>query len=179
NLYKAVISIKDGTKTLYQTSDKFGFRTIEIRKGDGIYVNGVKIKMKGVNRHDWWPTTGRSVSPEIDLNDVKLIKEMNMNAVRCSHYPPDKSFLNYCDSLGLYVLDELAGWQKAYNTRVGEKLVREMVIRDVNHPSIIFWSNGNEGGHNFDLIDDYAKYDLSNRTVIHAHHRPGNAINGI
>jgi hypothetical protein len=179
NLYRVNVSIKNAGKIIYQTTQKFGFRTIEIRKQDGIYVNGVKIKMKGVNRHVWWPETGRCVNPGIDLNDVKLIKEMNMNAVRCSHYPPDQTFLQYCDSLGLYVLDELAGWQKAYSTKAGEKLVKEMVIRDANHPSIIFWSNGNEGGHNFNLDDDYGKYDLSNRPVIHAHHRPGNAFNGI
>ncbi|UZJ65991.1 hypothetical protein OKW96_07730 [Sphingobacterium sp. KU25419] len=76
-------------------------------------------------------------------------------------------------------MDELAGWQKAYHTSVGKKLVKEMVIRDVNHPSIILWSNGNEGGHNKELIDEYKKYDLSGRKVIHAHHRPGNQINGI
>ncbi|HEX8315531.1 MAG TPA: glycoside hydrolase family 2 TIM barrel-domain containing protein, partial [Flavisolibacter sp.] len=179
NLYKVNVFLKDGTKTAYQTSEKFGFRTIEVRKQDGIYVNGTKIKMKGVNRHVWWPETGRCVNPEIDLADVKLIKEMNMNAVRCSHYPPDKSFLNYCDSLGLYVLDELAGWQKAYSTKAGAPLVKEMVMRDANHPSIIFWSNGNEGGHNRELDDDYGQHDLSNRTVIHGHHRPGNAFNGI
>lgn len=179
NLYKVNVYLKNGTKTIYQTSEKFGFRTIEVRKQDGIYLNGVKIKMKGVNRHVWWPETGRCVNPEIDLEDVKLIKEMNMNAVRCSHYPPDKSFLNVCDSLGLYVLDELAGWQKAYSTKAGAPLVKEMVIRDANHPSIIFWSNGNEGGHNKELDDDYSLYDLSNRTVIHGHHRPGNAFNGI
>ena len=75
---------------------------------------------------------------------------MNMNAVRCSHYPPDKNFLRVCDSLGLYVIDELAGWQKAYSTEAGRPLLREMVMRDANHPSIIFWSNGNEGGHNKD-----------------------------
>ena len=179
NLYRVNLYIKNEGTSIYQTSDKFGFRTIEIRKQDGIYVNGTKIKMKGVNRHVWWPESGRSVNARIDLMDVKLIKEMNMNAVRCSHYPPDKSFLNFCDSLGLYVLDELAGWQKAYSTKAGAPLVKEMVIRDANHPSIIFWSNGNEGGHNFDLDDDYGKYDLSNRPVIHAHHRPGNAFNGI
>jgi hypothetical protein len=127
----------------------------------------------------WWPETGRCVSPEIDLMDVKLIKEMNMNAVRCSHYPPDQSFLNFCDSLGLYVLDELAGWQKFYSTKAGEPLVREMVIRDANHPSIIFWDNGNEGGTNKELDDDFGMYDFSNRPVIHPHHRPGNAFNGI
>jgi hypothetical protein len=179
NIYKVNVSFVAGGKSVHQVSDKFGFRTIEIRKGDGIYLNGAKIKMKGVNRHVWWPETGRAVNAEIDLMDVKLIKEMNMNAVRCSHYPPDKSFLNICDSLGLYVLDELAGWQKAYSTKAGEKLVKEMVIRDANHPSIIFWSNGNEGGHNFALDDDYGKWDLSNRPVIHGHHRPGNAFNGI
>jgi len=179
NLYSANFSLKIGGKTVYQASGKFGFRTIEIRRGDGIYLNGVQIKMKGVNRHVWWPETGRCINPQIDLMDVKLIKEMNMNAVRCSHYPPDQTFLDICDSLGLYVLDELAGWQKYYSTAAGTPLVKEMVIRDANHPSIIFWSNGNEGGHNKELDDDYGMYDFSNRTVIHCHHRPGNAFNGI
>jgi hypothetical protein len=93
---------------------------------------------------------------------------MNMNAVRCSHYPPNKTFLETCDQLGLYVLDELAGWQKPpYDTPVGKKLVKEMVIRDVNHPSILFWNNGNEGGWNTDLDDDYALYDPQARPVLH------------
>lgn len=179
NLYRVVLSVKDGDAMVYQTAEKFGFRTIEVRHQDGIYINGTKIKMKGVNRHVWWPETGRTVNPEIDLADVKLIKQMNMNAVRCSHYPPDRSFLNICDSLGLYVLDELAGWQKAYSTQAGAPLVKEMVVRDVNHPSVIFWSNGNEGGHNFALDSHYGRYDLSKRPVIHAHHKPGNAFGGI
>ncbi|MDX8339383.1 glycoside hydrolase family 2 TIM barrel-domain containing protein [Draconibacterium sp. IB214405] len=179
NRYSVKVSLKEGTTTKYALSEKFGFRTIEIREGDGIYLNGVKIKMKGINRHVFWPETGRCSNARIDLNDVKLMKEMNLNAVRCAHYPPDKSFLNFCDSLGLYVLDELAGWQNAYDTESGEKLVREMVIRDVNHPSIILWSNGNEGGTNKELDDDYDIYDPSKRPVIHAHHRPGNDYNGI
>ncbi len=178
-LYKAVVSLKEGTKTLYQTTEKFGFRAIEVRHGDGIYVNGVQIKMKGANRHVFWPETGRTVNPQIDLMDVTLLKEMNMNAVRCSHYPPDVSFLNLCDSLGLYVLDELSGWQKAYSTKAGEPLVKEMVTRDLNHPSIIFWDNGNEGGTNKELDDDFTKWDFQQRPVIHPHHRPGNAFNGI
>ncbi|RAW02230.1 glycoside hydrolase family 2 TIM barrel-domain containing protein [Pseudochryseolinea flava] len=179
NLYTIRVTLQKGSRMIHQVTDKFGFRTIAIRSGDGIYVNDVKIKMKGVNRHVWWPETGRTINRNIDLNDVLLMKEMNMNAVRCSHYPPDKSFLRICDSLGLYVIDELAGWQKAYSTETGLKLVKEMVIRDVNHPSIIFWSNGNEGGHNKELDDDYHLYDLSKRPVIHAHHRPGNHFNGI
>ena len=179
HLYKARFVLSAGQKTLFETEEKFGFRTIGIRHGDGVYLNGVKIKFKGVNRHCFWPESGRTLSREIDLMDVRLIKEMNMNAVRCSHYPPDAGFLDLCDSLGLYVLDELAGWQNAYDTEVGEKLVREMVIRDVNHPSVIFWSNGNEGGTNKELDDDFALYDPSDRPVIHAHHRPGNDFNGI
>lgn len=179
NLYKVRFSLVQGGKTTHLVSDRFGFRTIEIRRGQGIFINGTQVKMKGINRHVWWPETGRCINPKIDLMDVRLIKQMNMNAVRCSHYPPDKSFLNLCDSLGLYVIDELAGWQKAYSTRAGAPLVKEMVQRDANHPSIIFWSNGNEGGHNPELFDDFGLYDFSNRPVIRAHHRPGNTYNGI
>jgi len=177
--YSVRISVKDGKELLYSTTQKFGFRTIEIRPGDGIYLNGTKIKMKGINRHAFWPETGRSLNDQINLDDVKLIKSMNMNAVRCSHYPPDQVFLDYCDSLGLYVLDELAGWQNAYATAPGKKLVKEMVIRDLNHPSIIFWTNGNEGGTNKELDKDFTLYDKSARPVIHPHHKPGNDYNGI
>ncbi|CAM3734625.1 glycoside hydrolase family 2 TIM barrel-domain containing protein [Mucilaginibacter galii] len=179
NLYKVNVALKSGGSTIYQTTEKFGFRTIEIRKGDGIYINGVNVKMKGINRHSWWPETGRTLNDDIQLMDVKLMKEMNMNAVRMSHYPPDKKFLEICDSLGLYVLDELAGWQKAYSTAAGKKLVKEMVLRDENHPSIIFWDNGNEGGTNKELDQEFVKYDFSKRPVIHPHHKPGNAFNGI
>jgi len=179
HLYHVRVSLKSENRLLYQTMERFGFRTIQIRRGDGIYLNGTQIKMKGINRHVFWPETGRSVNAVIDMEDVRLIKEMNMNAVRCSHYPPDVSFLDICDSLGLYVLDELAGWQKAYSTAAGRPLVKEMVTRDANHPSIIFWDNGNEGGTNKELDNDFSKYDLSNRPVIHPHHKPGNEFNGI
>jgi len=180
NLYRFRLSLRDKKgKVLHRLVERFGFRSIEVRQGDGIYINGRKIKFKGINRHCIWPETGRSLNPEIDLMDVKLIKEMNMNAVRCSHYPPDVSFLDLCDSLGLYVIDELAGWHNAYDTEVGEELVKEMVIRDVNHPSVIFWSNGNEGGTNPELDDDFHKWDPSRRPIIHPHHRPGHAFSGI
>jgi hypothetical protein len=179
NLYRLRISLRKGDQTVYTQMEKFGFRTIEIRRGDGIYLNGVQVKMKGTNRHCFWPETGRTLSNDIQLQDVLLLKEMNMNAVRCSHYPPDRRFLELCDSLGLYVLDELAGWQKYYATGTGRKLVKEMVLRDRNHPSIIFWDNGNEGGTNKELDTEFARWDLSHRPVIHPHHRPGNAFNGI
>lgn len=180
NVYDAKITLNDAAgKTLYEVNDKFGFRTIEIRHGQGVYINGVQVKFKGVNRHCFWPETGRTLSNDEQLTDALLLKEMNMNAVRCSHYPPDKYFLHLCDSLGIYVLDELAGWQKFYSTRAGEPLVKEMIVRDMNHPSIIFWDNGNEGGTNKELDDDFVKWDVQQRPVIHPHHRPGNAFNGI
>ncbi len=180
NLYNANIVLQDAAgKKLYELNEKFGFRTIEIKYGQGIYINGTQVKMKGTNRHCFWPETARALTNEQQLQDALLLKEMNMNAVRCSHYPPDKYFLQVCDSLGIYVLDELAGWQKWYSTKAGEPLVKEMVLRDLNHPSIIFWDNGNEGGTNKELDDDFVKWDFQKRPVIHPHHRPGNQFNGI
>jgi hypothetical protein len=179
HLYKVRYSLMSGKKKVFETTEKFGFRTVEVRHGDGIYLNGTKIKMKGVNRHSFWPESGRTLNYELCLKDAMLIKEMNMNAVRCSHYPPDADFLNICDSLGIYVLDEIAGWQRWYDTPVGKKIVKETVIRDVNHPSVIFWVNGNEGGTNKELDREFLIYDPSKRDVIHAHHRPGNQFNGI
>ena len=167
NLYQAVISIKEGTKTIHTIRQRFGFRTVEFRKQDGFYVNDVKIVMKGVCRHSQWPESGRTLSRAVHLMDIGLIKDMNMNAVRMSHYPPDREFLDLCDSLGLFVLDELTGWQKAYDTVVGRKLVKELVLRDVNHPSIIIWDNGNEGGWNRALDGDYDLYDPQKRFVMH------------
>lgn len=167
NLYKVEVRIKENEKVVHQINQKFGFRTLELRKEDGFYVNGAKIILKGANRHSFWPETGRTLSKNVHLMDVRLMKEMNMNAVRMSHYPPDAEFLDICDSLGLYVIDELTGWQAKYDSNVGHKLVKELVVRDVNHPSIIFWANGNEGGWNTELDNDYALYDPQKRTVIH------------
>ncbi|MDQ6843043.1 MAG: glycoside hydrolase family 2, partial [Bacteroidota bacterium] len=167
NLYKVVVSIKNKQKIIHQVIQKFGFRTVELRLNDGLYVNGSRIFLKGRYRHSFWPESGRTLSHTIQLMDVGLIKQMNMNAVRMSHYPPDQDFLDVCDSLGLYVLDELTGWQTKYDTTIGRKLVKELVVRDVNHPSIIFWDNGNEGGWNTGLDSDYALYDPQKRTVIH------------
>ena len=168
NRYRVDVSlVKDG-QILHTITEKFGFRTAELRPGDGFYVNGTKIKFKGVNRHTHWPTTGRATNYSISLLDAQLIKEMNMNAVRMSHYPPDRHFLDICDSLGLYVIDELTAWQyPPYETPVGKEKVRQLITRDVNHPSIVMWANGNEGGFNFELLPEYPKYDIQNRQIIH------------
>lgn len=174
NLYQVVVSINAGKQTIHQLSQKFGFRTVEIRLEDGIYVNDQKIIFKGVCRHTFWPSSGRASSKQLAIDDVNLMKDMNMNAVRMSHYPPDQYFLDVCDSIGLFVLDELGGWQKYYDTPTAKRLVRQVVERDINHPSIVLWDNGNEGGFNKDVRGDYALYDPQKRTVI----EPWSIING-
>ncbi|MBC3846540.1 beta-galactosidase [Winogradskyella echinorum] len=166
NLYTLELSLVNNGKIIHTTQSKIGFRTIEFLKKDGIYVNGKKILMKGICRHSLWPESGRSTSKDISLLDVNLMKDMNMNAVRV-HYPPDDHFLEMTDSLGLFVLNELTGWQNPYDTKVGTKLIKEMVQRDVNHPSVIIWDQGNEGGWNDEIDSVFKKYDPQNRIVIH------------
>ncbi len=167
-MYQAVFKLKSANKTLHQHTERFAFRTVDVREHDGIYINNVKVKLKGVNRHTFHPDYGRTSSKKLSIAVVKLIKEMNMNAVRMSHYPPDKHFLDVCDSIGLFVLDELAGWnQPAYDDVVGLKLLTEMIARDVNHPCIILWDNGNESGWNNTLNDDFARLDIQKRELIH------------
>jgi len=167
NLYELEVRLKVGNTLVHTVRQNFGFRTIELRPGQGLFVNGSRVFLKGFARHSFWPDSGRTLSEQISRDDVNLIKEMNGNAVRSSHYPPDRHFLDACDELGLYVLDELTGWQAHYDTDIGEKLVKELVEHDVNHPSILFWDNGNEGGFNFDLDGDFAKYDPQKRVVLH------------
>ncbi|WP_218145355.1 glycoside hydrolase family 2 protein [Parapedobacter koreensis] len=166
NLYVVEVKLKDESGEVHTVKERFGFRTVALRPKDGFYVNGKKIKFKGVNRHSFWPNSGRTLSKALSVLDVNLMKDMNMNAVRMSHYPPDQHFLDVCDSLGLFVIDELTGWQSAYDTEAGRKLVKELIIRDVNHPAVILWANGNEGGNNYDLLPDYPVYDPQARTVI-------------
>ncbi|AVR47420.1 beta-galactosidase [Christiangramia fulva] len=166
HLYDLKLSLVKGKEVLHEFNQRIGFRTLDFRKKDGIYLNGEKIIMKGVNRHTIWPESGRSTSKRISIMDVNLIKDMNMNAVRF-HYPPDDHFLEACDSLGLFVLDELAGWQNPYDTPTGKKLIKEMVQRDVNHPSIIIWDQGNEGGWNYELDSIFSEFDPQDRIVIH------------
>ena len=167
HLYKVVYTLYSGNNAVHTVEQRFGFRTVELRERDGIYVNGVRVKFKGICRHSFWPTTGRALNKSISIEDVELLKEMNMNAVRMSHYPPDDHFLDVCDSLGVFVLDELTGWHHAYDTEVGSKLVHEMIEKDVNHPSIVIWDNGNEGGFNFDLDPLFDQYDPQQRPLIH------------
>ncbi|MEV8546806.1 glycoside hydrolase family 2 TIM barrel-domain containing protein [Streptomyces sp. NPDC051572] len=138
---------------------RIGFRRIEVVDGV-ILANGRPLLFRGVNRHEWHPDTGRTLSHEDMLTDVLLMKRHNINSVRTSHYPPDSAFLDLCDTYGLWVVDEcdlethgfgLVGWKgnpsddprwrEAYLDRM-----RRMVERDKNHPSVVMWSLGNEAG---------------------------------
>ncbi len=169
NLYQLQVKLLDDqSEILHETSQRIGFRTVEVLESDGIYVNGQRIKFKGVNRHSFYPNSGRTTSKALSIEHVKMIKDMNMNAVRMSHYPPDVHFLDVSDSLGLFVIDEVCTWHSPHlDTEVGRKIVKEMVTRDVNHPSILLWANGNETGWNTELDDDYALWDIQKREVIH------------
>ena len=156
-LYMVMLELLDAQgKVVEVTTRPFGFRKIEIRNNQ-ILVNGEPVIMKGVNRHECDPVTGQMMTPERIEEDIRLMKRYNINAVRTAHYPNHPLFYDLCDRYGLYVMDEAnlethgvskripadrPEWQAAAVNR----MVR-MVQRDRNHPSIVFWSLGNEAGH--------------------------------
>ncbi|GAA4271167.1 glycoside hydrolase family 2 TIM barrel-domain containing protein [Aquimarina gracilis] len=155
NLYTLVFSLKDENgKVREYRSTKIGFREVEIKDGE-LFMNGVSTLMYGVNRHDHDPNTGKVITEELMLKDIKTMKQFNINAVRTSHYPNDPKWYELCDKYGIYVMDEanlethqLGGYlsnRSEWGSAHLERATR-MVERDKNHPSIIFWSLGNESG---------------------------------
>jgi beta-galactosidase len=150
-----------------EVSCQVGFRSVAI-SGRRLLVNGRPVRICGVNRHDHDDVRGRAVTPELMEADARLMKAFNVNAVRCSHYPNDPYWLDLCDRLGLYVVDEANIEAHAYyddlcaDPRYADAFserVRNMVERDKNHPSIIFWSLGNESGYgpNHDAAADWVR----------------------
>ncbi len=132
-----------------------GFRSVEIRDGD-LLVNGQRIWIHGVNRHDHHPDRGKAVTVADMRDDLLAMRRHNITAMRCSHYPNDPRLLDLCDELGMYVIDESNIESHAYNTSLCDDpryrsawLARgsRMVERDRNHPSVIMWSLGNESGY--------------------------------
>ena len=122
--------------------DRFGFRQAEFRQ-DGFYLNGKKIKIRGLNRHQSYPYVGYAMPASMQRLDADILKkELGVNAVRTSHYPQSQDFMDRCDELGLLVFTELPGWQhigdRAWKAQAVEN-VREMVLQYRNHPSIILW----------------------------------------
>ena len=165
---------------------RVGFRTVRI-SGGLLTVNGSRVLLRGVNRHEFHPDRGRAVTEQDMLDDVLLMKRHNINAVRTSHYPPHPRFLELCDEYGLYVVDECdlethgfvhvgwrgnptddPNWGDAYEDRM-----RRMVERDKNHPSVIMWSLGNESwtGRNLERMYRYAK-DRDPGRPVHYEHCP-------
>ncbi len=170
NLYRCLITLLDNNnKTIETTAFNPGFRKVEI-KNSQLCVNGIPITIKGVNRHEHDPITGRVVSEESMINDIRLMKQFNINAVRTSHYPNNPRWYELCDLYGLYVIDEAniechgiqfhpqkyaalsdnKDWEKAYLDRTVS-----MVERDKNFPSIIIWSLGNEAGDGVNFQTNY------------------------
>jgi beta-galactosidase len=169
-LYTVLLTLKDAAGTLLEVERcNFGFRKVEI-KGGQLLVNGVPILVKGVNRHEHDPLTGHYVSLDSMIRDIEIMKRHNINTVRTSHYPDDPKWYDLCDRYGIYLIDEAnieshgmgyrpdvtlgnnPEWKEAHLDRA----VR-MVERDKNHPSVIFWSMGNEAGDgcNFEAISEW------------------------
>lgn len=166
-LYDMKIALMNGSETVHEVKHRIGFRTVELRRNDGFYVNGEKVVFKGIDRHSFWPETGRCLAEEHHLLDIRLMKEMNMNSVRMSHYVPDKRFLELCDSLGLFVLNEVTGWQDPYDTIVGPRLIKQAILKDENHPSVVIWNHGNERGWNFANEKAFPMYDIQKRPIFY------------
>ncbi len=172
-LYNVIISLTDEHgEVIEYVSCKTGFRRIEI-KNSVVYYNGKRIILKGTNRHEFSCDTGRVVSKQQMIEDIKIMKQHNINAVRTSHYPNNELWYDLCDEYGLYVIDE--NNLESHGTRFmgqetplipdGMKIwenscmdrIQSLYQRDKNHPSIIIWSLGNEcsGGANFLKMHDY------------------------
>ncbi|MCX6247876.1 MAG: DUF4981 domain-containing protein [Bacteroidetes bacterium] len=168
NLYHLVISLVDPDgKIVESTGCSVGFRSSEVKSGQFL-LNGVPVRLKGVNRHEFDPVTGHVISRELMLKDIRLMKEANMNVVRTCHYPDDPSWYDLCDEYGLYVIDEAnieshgmgydpdktlgnnPEWKAAHMNRT-----RRLVERDKNHPCVIIWSLGNEAGNGCNFVDTY------------------------
>ena len=165
NLYNLQISIKKGPVFLTSITDDIGFRSVQVKNGQFL-VNGKPVLIKGVNRHEHDPKTGHVISRKSMEEDIRLMKEYNINTVRTSHYPADPYWYDLCDRYGLYVIDEAnieshgmgyhpdktlgnkPDWYVAHFTRIFR-----MVERDKNHPSIIMWSMGNEGGDGVNFVE--------------------------
>ncbi len=163
NLYSVKIELSDKNKVVHTHEQKFGFRTFEVRDHDGFYLNGKRILLKGASMHSFRPETGRTLSKTDMEENLEIMKDMNFNFVRSSCYPADSYFYDLCDSKGLLVLSELSGWYRPLDKEVGPKILKELVVRDVNHPSIILWGNGNHIAHTPEFDPLFAKWDIQNR----------------
>lgn len=142
HLYKVIACI-DSESSALNKQYIFGFRTIEAI-GEHLYLNGAKLRLIGLNRHETYPHIGGAATKYLQYDDVKILKDLGVNFVRMSHYPQSKHFLNACDELGLLVMVETPGWQHISKKKEWRDKhldnVERMIKRDFNHPSVIIWS---------------------------------------
>lgn len=175
-LYHLTLNLRnEKNEILHKAECYFGVRKIEVLH-DVFYINGRAVKLKGVNRHEQHPRTGKHVSRKTMIRDLELMKQANINMIRTSHYPDDPLFYELCDKYGFYVMDEAN--QESHGLGIGNKSIGDnpvwkkshleravsLVQRDKNHPCVIFWSLGNEGGRGQNLIamaDTIKKLDSS------------------
>ena len=145
SLYTLVIQLEADGKTLETVTKKIGFRQVETR-GNELFVNGVPVKLHGINRHEVYPTTGRSLPDGMHRRDIELFREANVNHIRTSHYPPDEALMDAADELGMFIECEAPFcWAPGHGQH--ELVCRqtaEMVLTYRNHPSVLFWSLANE-----------------------------------
>ncbi len=163
NLYKLVMILKLDEKTVAVKTYDVGFKQVEI-KGEKIYFNGMPLMVRGVNRHDFDADHGWAVPKERYTQDLDIMKQNNINAIRTSHYPDDPYFYDMCNKYGFYVMDEcevethgvrrkgVPGSNPVWTAAVVDRMQR-MVLRDRNNPCIFMWSLGNEAGDG----DNFAK----------------------
>lgn len=154
-LYTVKVQLLENDRVVDTIKSKIGLRWFEFTN-KGFYLNGEKLKLRGVNRHEQWPWQGRAIPDKLQRRDADMIKNTGLNAVRCSHYPQAPEFLSRCDELGLIVFEEAPGWQHIGDEawqEVYKSNVREMIIRDRNHPSIVTWGvRVNESRDNHDFV---------------------------
>jgi len=176
NLYTVLLEWESGGKVWYKAF-RFGFRKVEIR-GNVLLLNGRRLIIRGVNRHDFDPDTGWTLSPERYHQDLRLMKQLNINAIRTSHYPNNPLLYHLCDEYGILVMDEadleshgvrkkLPASDLRWTNHCLDRVSR-MVLRDRNHSCIIFWSLGNEAGkgENFARMYDAVR-ELDGSRPIH------------
>ncbi|MGI6742012.1 MAG: glycoside hydrolase family 2 protein [Brevefilum sp.] len=142
-LYSMTLSLINNSETIDATTTRFGFRTAEFRSDGGFYLNGEKIKLFGLNRHQTYPYIGPAAPARLQRLDAEILKfELGCNIVRTSHYPQSPHFLDRCDEIGLLVFEELAGWHHIGDDNwqnISLNNMKSMIMRDRNHPSIILW----------------------------------------
>lgn len=155
NLYTVEVSFSYEGRQVDSYEVRTGFREA-ILKTDGFYLNGSKVKIRGLNRHQAFPYVGYAMPARVQRKDADILKdELHLNAVRTSHYPQSRHFLDRCDEIGLLVLEEIPGWQHIGDEgwkQVACRNVREMIVRDWNHPSIFLWGvriNESKDDHDF------------------------------